>query len=423
MFKLTYVESAIERILKYLKIDPGIEEVSLADSISRISAEDIVSDVNIPPFNRSAVDGYAVKSEDTFGASTSSPIYLKVKGRIEVGSSPKISIGPGECVEVSTGSMIPEGADAVIMREHTKLLEDGLLEVYESVSHLENISLIGEDLKRGEKVVCRGDVIRPWHVGVLASINVCRIRVLKPWTIGVFSTGSELVEACRRPGPGKIIASTKEVLKAYFAEKGFNVIDYGIVEDDLNKIAEMFRRALSECEVVVSTGGTSVGRRDYTVKAIELQDGLEDMVHGIAVKPGRPAAIASVGGRLVIAASGLPVAALVDVEALFHPIYEHYYGLNNVYKPVVEAVLDRRIYVGAGLRGYVRVMVYRSGGVVRAMPLRITGSGVLSTLLRANGVLIVEEDVEGFDEGETVRVELLAPILEEGEVFEWKEDI
>ncbi|MEM1964252.1 MAG: molybdopterin molybdotransferase MoeA, partial [Candidatus Caldarchaeum sp.] len=253
---------------------PDVEKVSLEHSLGRYCADDIFSPVDVPPFEKSAVDGYAVLAEDTFGASPNNPVYLVVKGFSHAGvrrmDVPKIS--QGEAVEIYTGAPLPEGANAVVMAEHAKRIGEYVLEVTRQVHPLQNVSRVGEDFRMNELVVARGTRIRSWHIGALASLNITTIPVYKKVRVGVMSTGSELVEPGTQPSEGQVINSSKPMLKALLEEHGAEPVDWGTVEDDLGLIAAKISEAVDVLDMLIVTGGTSVGGKDLVPEAVKKVD-------------------------------------------------------------------------------------------------------------------------------------------------------
>lgn len=409
--KLMPVSEVLDKLRKTCRIRPRIIEKHVTESISYISAETVKAPYDFPPYNRSAVDGYAVRAEDTYGASTLNPIVLKVKGFMHTSDKPeKYFVGKGECVEITTGAPIPKGANAVIMVEYTKRVSEDVVEVYVSVAPLQNVSIVGEDVKKGEVVVRKGEVIRPWHVGLLATLNISKIRVYDCLKAAVFGIGDELVPLGSKTGSGKIISSTLYLVESFLKEMNVNVIIEDILPDNVDVIVEKIYEALGRADIVFTTGGTSIGVKDYTVKAIRKLNP-ELLIHGLATKPGRPAGIAVVRGKPIFMLSGYPVAAFTVLFAVYEKFHYFLHDSKPPLKPKVKAVLTRRIYVEPGIRGYVRVKVFKKNDKFYAEPLAVTGSGILSTMVKGNGLLIVPEDVEGFDEGDVVEVELTSPIV------------
>ena len=408
--RLMKVDDALGILLSQIQRKEVIEKVSIVDAVGRVLAEDIVAEEDIPCFNRSAVDGYAVRSRDTFGASSISPVRLKVVGKVDVGEHPSISIGEGEATEIATGAVIPDGADAVVMCEDVKTI-DGEIDVLKSVTPLENISLKGEDIRKGDVIAKRGLVLRPWDIGVLASLNIAYVNVIARIRVAVFSTGSELVEVGTKPPLGKLVNSTKSLVLSAAKELGCEPLDLGLVPDDVSEISKKMEEGVDTADVLITTGGTSVGKRDYVKEALE-EIGGAILAHGIAMKPGKPTGLGLLRGKPVIMLSGYPVAALVGFEAFVKPLIYHMLGTREQPKAMIKAKLTRRVASTPGTRSYLRVFVEKREGVFYAEPLRLTGSGVLSSVVRANGIVIIPEHRDGFDEGEEVDVQLIRPVLE-----------
>ena len=388
---------------------PDVEKVSLEHSLGRYCAEDIFSPVDVPSFEKSAVDGYAVLAEDTFGASPNNPVYLVVKGVSHAGvrrmDVPKVS--QGEAVEIYTGAPLPEGANAVLMAEYAKRIGENVLEVTRQVHPLQNVSRIGEDFRMNELVVARGTRIRSWHIGALASLNITTIPVYKKIRVGVLSTGSELVEPGTKPSEGQVINSSKPMLKASLEEHGAEPVDLGTVEDDLDLIAAKISEAVDVLDMLIITGGTSVGGKDVVPEAVKKAGDSDIIFHGVRIRPAKPTGAAVVKGKPVFMLSGYPVSAALGFMLFVKPLLERAYGSKASITCTVRGRLTRRVANPALTRTYVRVCVRRTPEGVLVEPLMLTGSGLLSTLTKADGILVVPEGVEGFEEGEEVEVEML----------------
>jgi len=277
---------------------------------------------------------------------------------------------------------------------------------------LDNVSLKGADIRKNPVIIRKGEIIRPWHIGALATLNITKIKVYRKLKAAVLGVGDELIPLGHSLEHGKIVSSTMYLVKAYLEELGVNVPYAEIVPDNMQIIRDSVLHYLSKVDIVFTTGGTSVGPRDFTVEAVKMLNP-EVFIHGIAIKPGKPMAAAVVKGKPVFMLSGYPVAAFTELMAIFEPIYYRIYGSHPPPKPKVKGKLVRRVYVEPGIRGFVRVRVFKRNDEVLVEPLIITGSGILSTLIVGNGILIVPEEVEGFDEGDIVEVILTNPIVEE----------
>ena len=408
---LITVQDALNKIKSSISIRiKDIEELNLLSSLGRVSAEEIKATIDIPPFDRAAMDGYAALSEDIRGASLNNPVILKVTGKIEVGEISQLTLKTGEVMEISTGAKIPEGADVVIPYEEAKRV-DGYIEVYKTLPKWKNISRKGEDLRKGEIVLTKNQVIRAWNIGVLASLNITKIKVYRKPRIGILSTGSELIELGGKIEPGKIINSTKWMLAALTIENGGEFIDLGTAQDDIDEIENKIKNSIEKVDIVITTGGTSVGKKDYTIKAIKKL-GAKIIFHGVSIKPGKPTGVAIYNGKPIAMLSGFPVAALVGFETFVKPIIEIVSGIKFMPLPKIRAKMSRRVASTPGVRDFLRVKVIEKNGEYYAEPLKLTGSGILSTVTKANGIIVIPEEVEGLEENEEVEVLLLRALEE-----------
>ena len=407
---LIKVSEALERFRKAVvhRIEEA-EEVELMDALGRICAEDVKAVMDVPPYDRSAVDGYAIIAEDVFSASPMNPIKLKLVGKILTGSTPLTipRIERGEAVEIMTGAPIPLNANAVVMVEDVKIVENGI-EVLKPVHPYQNVSRRGEDFKRGEIVIKRGVRVKPWHIGALASLNIGKLKVFRRPRISVLSTGDELIEFGEELKPGKIINSTKPMLMALLLEEGCIPLDLGIAGDDVDEIYSKILTGLRKSDGVIVTGGTSIGVKDLVPEAVKRLG--EIIFHGLRMRPGKPTGAAVSAGKPIFMLSGFPVAAAIGFEVLVRPILAHMQRCTIEPRPKIRGIITRRVVNPPNTRSYVRVRVFESDDKVMVEPLRLTGSGILSSLTRGNGLLMIPEELEGYDEGDIVEVELLQPI-------------
>ncbi|MEN2999909.1 MAG: gephyrin-like molybdotransferase Glp [Acidilobaceae archaeon] len=407
--ELTSIAKAVEMLKARVTHVPGRRRARLEESLGKYLASDVTAPLSIPPSERAVVDGYAVRSADTFGASPSNPSILRVKGFLRAGEEPKVSIMPGEAVEVTTGAQLPPGADAVVMYERTRRSRD-ILEVMEPVPPFGNVSRVGEDVMEGEVILRRGTRLMPWDIAVLASMGIGEAEVYE-LRVGLLNVGSELVElgkveAREALTRGLVINSNRYSISALLSSHGFSPDYLGIVRDDEGEIREALERALKEHDAVITMGGASVGKADLTVRAAR-ELGAELVIHGVQLRPGRANSAAVIRGKPLFILAGFPVAAIVGFEALAKPVLLHMVGGEEEPRAVVRGVLTRRVTTPISVRSYVRVRVFEEGGKTYVEPLALTGSGILSTLVRGNGILVVPEDREGYDEGEEVEVILL----------------
>ncbi|MDD1776263.1 MAG: molybdopterin molybdotransferase MoeA [Candidatus Methanomethylicus sp.] len=407
--KLTRVEEA-QKIIHDLSSIKGIssESVGIIDANGRILVRDIVSGTDVPPFDRSAVDGYALISEDALSASHSNPAILKLIGTSEAGSGQR-KLSRGECIEIFTGAQIPDGADAVIMAEDTSI-NGNRVSLFKAVPKYANISISGEDLRKGEMIIAKGTLLKPWHIGVLASIGCDSVVVKKRPKIGLFSTGKELVDITESHtlAQGSIFDSTKPMLICLLKEMGCNILDFGIVEDSIGDIAKALKKlGCSDADAIITIGGTSLGRKDLVPEAAKSISERGIIFHGLAIKPGKPAGFGIIDNKPLFILPGYPVSALVGFENLVQPLIYSWLERRPPEREKVSAIMSRAVPTSPGIRHFLRVQLRCEDEQMKAIPLAITGSGMLSSITRADGIVIVKEDLEGLEEGCEVEVELI----------------
>lgn len=410
--RLVSVEEALSRVLKAVegyKLD--VEEAPLEEALNRVCGENVYAPFDVPPFDRSAMDGYAVRHVDVLSASEVNPVELKAIGVSDAGSKPERlpTVNPGEALEIYTGAPMPRGADSVVMAEHVKR-GGGVVWVYKPVSFMQNVSRRGEDFQAGELVIAKGVRLKPWHIGALASLGVAEVRVYRKPIAAVASTGSELKPLGSRLEPGEILDSTRPMVKTLLRDVGCDVLDLGILGDESEEISKAVSEAIWKTDLVVLIGGTSVGLKDVVPEALAMLEESKLLFHGVRMRPGKPTGAYMIQGKPVFMLSGYPVAAFVGFKTFIEPTVYAMLGCKPDPQPRVNARATRRIAKPPGVKAYVRVRVYRSRGVFYAEPLRLTGSGLLSTLTKGNGLLILPEEVEGVEEGEEVEVLLTQPV-------------
>ncbi|AHL22216.1 molybdopterin molybdotransferase MoeA [Thermococcus nautili] len=390
--RLTPYREALKLLLDDLNEIGETEEVPLEEALGRVLAEDIVSPIDSPPFDRSAVDGYALRAEDTFPAREYNPVELMVVDEIVAGEESKAKVEPGTAVKLMTGSKMPEGANAVLMQEMAER-EGDVIRVLRPVAPGQNVAFAGEDVKKGEVILRKGQVLRPQDLALLKSVGFRTVKVRRKPRVGIIVTGDELIEEFDEEAlkAGKILESNSVMLKGlvrqYFGEPVF----YGVVPDNEDAIRNAIERAKAENDLVLVTGGSAFGDRDFAHRFVNL------LFHGTTIKPGRPIGY----GERVFIMSGYPVA----VFAQFHLYVKHalakLVGVRN-YEVRVKATLTDRIPSQLGRHEFVKVW-YENG---RARPIRKKGSGIISSLVESNGYVEIPEDSEGYLEGEEVWVTL-----------------
>jgi len=398
---------ALETLENYVSESMEFEEIKIEDSLGRIAFEDIYSPKDLPENNRSVVDGYALRSMDTNGASTTNPLELKIVGKIEAGKFFNYEIKKGECVEIYTGGIMPSGSDSVIMAEDTKREGDKII-LYKQCRPFENVSTIGEDYRKGDIVVKKGSVVRSFHIGALASLGYDKIKVFRKARVGIISTGSELKDF--RSNEEGIKDSTRPMLISAVKEMYAEPIDFGIVEDDEKKIKEILKKSVENVDLLVVTGGTSVGGMDLVPECINDVFNPGIVIHGIAMRPARTTGIAFHGKKPIFMVSGFPVASYISFTFLFRHFIKKFYSIKEMPELKIKGKLERRVANVPGTTSFVRVIVKKHGDEYMIEPLRLTGSGILSTLTKANGILVIDEKSEGYDEGQYVDVILTQPL-------------
>jgi len=404
--KLTNVDDALSSFLRQLKPERlDSEYIPIHAALGRITAEDTRAKYNLPPFDRSAVDGYALKAKDTFGVSVFNPKIFKLT---------KDKVRENEAKELWTGNPVPEGADSVVMLEYTKKFEDKI-ELATAVTPGRNVSKMGEDVTEGNVAITAGTRLNPHHLGLLAALGESHVTVVRKPKVAILATGSELVELGNKLEPGKIVETNRLVFSSLCMELGAEPLNLGIAKDDLKEITSKIQEGLEQADAVITTGGTSVGYPDLVPMVVNKIGKPGVIVHGVAIRPGMPTALAILKGKPVFVLSGNPVAATVGFEAFTRPTLLRLLGINEA-RPAIEAKLTRRVAGALGRRVFLRVRVFERNGDFFAEPVRVTGSGVLTTMTKANGYVIIPENREGIDEKESVMVHLFSSIVREQHV-------
>ncbi|MCK4477201.1 molybdopterin molybdotransferase MoeA [Candidatus Bathyarchaeota archaeon] len=403
--ELTPVKKALNEFFKVLqpkRLDTLL--IPIEQAMGRVTAKSIIAERNLPPFDRSAMDGYALKAKDTFEASQFQPktLHLVKKETVE----------KGEASEIWTGTFLPKGADTVVMLEHTRKA-DGKIEVLISLTPGANVSKKGEDLKKGDPAVEDGVELKPHHLGLLAASGTQGIEVVRKPRAAILPTGNELVALGDKLEPNQIIEVNSIILSGMCTELGAEAFSLGIATDNENEIKEKICEGLAKADIVITTGGTSVGIHDVVPKVIEQIERHSVVAHGIAMRPSMPTALAVVHGKPVIILSGNPVAAVVGFEVFARPLIQKLLGIRNDTRVKLKAKLTRRVAGVLGRRVFLRVKVVEKDGEFLAEPIRVKGSSIITTMTKANGYVVIPEDREGLRENEIVTVHLFDTIKEE----------
>ncbi|MFW6676267.1 gephyrin-like molybdotransferase Glp [Lacrimispora sp. AGF001] len=375
----------------------------LLESQGYILASDIISREPVPAFHRSVVDGYAVISGDTAGSSENLPVFLECVDEINMGFPALKDIHAGECAYVPTGGMIPPGADAVVMVEYCEAFDSSHIAVYSPVSYGKNVVLAGEDIEQGEIVIKKGTRIRPQEIGAMASLGITEVIVFKPWEITIISTGDELVPPHNTPSPGEIRDINSYSLCAQAQKHGLTVLNTVVQKDDEQKLKEAVIQAMQVSDVVVISGGSSQGKKDATNDIIDEVASEGSFIHGLALKPGKPTIVGydEISRTLLAGLPGHPVAAMLVFELLVIWVWKH---LTD--QPADSSLFARITSNLAGAPGKMTcqlVKLNRQENEIHAEPV-FGKSGLITTMTRADGYILIEENKEGLKKDEIVEV-------------------
>ncbi len=382
------------------------EEIPLGEAFNRVLSRPVVSPENLPGFSRSTMDGYAVRARDTFGATENLPAFFEITGEVSMGESPTEAIVQGQAVRISTGGMLPEGADGVVMVEYCHALDGETLEISRAISPLENVIQPGDDIGKHAQVLPEGHRLRPQDMGVLAGLGVAEIGVYRQPRIAIISTGDELVSLDMQPATGQVRDINRYSLGAFCLKAGAVPFFLGICPDDFETLATFVRKGLETADGVWISGGSSVGTRDLTLKVFETLDDFELMVHGISISPGKPTIIARSGSTPLVGLPGHVASALVVAEVFMGPLIARLSGLSGPGLSLggsVMAKLSRNIESKGGREDYIRVRLHREGDALSAEPV-FGKSGLISPLVEGQGMVRVDLNTEGLYQGDSVEV-------------------
>jgi molybdopterin molybdotransferase len=396
--KLVPVETALQTFLETLRIKPKETSSPLHLALNRVLAEQIIAKTDLPRTNRSAMDGYAVNADSMAQATQRRSEILKVVN--------KNVINEGEAKQVWTGNSVPIGANAVVMLENVKLDGDKVA-VSSPVPQWENVSRKGEDVRKGQVVAEAGTRLKPQHLGLIAAFGIAEVKVFRRPRIAILATGNELAEVGCRLRREQVFDTNGTALCALCCELGAQTLDLGIARDDVDEISEKLRLGLTKADGVISSGGTSVGGLDLVPETVNKVGRPGVIVHGVAMRPGMPTALAVVKDKPIIVLPGNPVAAMLGFEVFGRPLLSMMLGLKRAeLRPMLRARMTRRISTTLGRKNLVRVHVLQKDDDFFAEPISARGSGLISTMTRANGYVVVPENVEGVEEGEVVSVHM-----------------
>jgi molybdopterin molybdotransferase len=403
MLNVLSIEEAKSRLLHHVHPINRTEIVTLDHLAGRTLAADIRAGTDVPGFDRSAVDGLAVRATDTFGASETLPAMLQLIGAVTMGHAPAFRINPGECAAVPTGGALPEGADAMVMIEYVDSTGDHLQLVNRPAAPGDHLILRGDDFKASQTVLAAGRIIRTADIGTLAALDIEAAEVIQKPRVAIISTGDELVEAGQAIRPGQIHDVNTPALAALVRESGGEPVRYGIVADDLDQLDQCLKKALADCDLVLISGGSSVGEKDHLQAAVEAQGEPGILFHGIAVKPGKPTLGGVTHGRVILGLPGHPLAAWFMARWLAMPLIHALQGAAQPIQDRVPARTSCRIPSNAGRESIIPVRLLADGTGWLAEPV-FTKSSLITVLSQSDGCIRISRDLEGLEAGTLVTV-------------------
>jgi molybdopterin molybdotransferase len=386
------------------------EYLPLPEALGRVLAQDFTAPEDLPGFDRSTMDGFAVKAKDVFGAGEVQPAALELVGECPMGEIPTISLGPGQTARIWTGGMLPQGADAVVMLEYSRNIGENLVELTRPAAPLENVITASEDAENGEVLLPAGRVLRPQELGLLAALGQTEIGVRRKPKVAVISSGDEVVPAEVKPGLGQVRDINSYTLSALATAAGGQARCLGLAGDSPEQLKDMILEALDWADVILLSGGSSAGQRDFTVNVFRSLPEVEVLVHGVAISPGKPLILARSGPKSLWGLPGHAASALVCAEVFIRPLLSSLLGRSDreVWREGLRAVLSRPIASAQGRRDYIRVRLdppEQAGGPLTATPV-LGKSGLITTLVMAEALIICPENLEGLNAGQMVDIHL-----------------
>jgi len=388
-------------VLKNIRASPNSEVVKLTDSLGRILAKDIYSGIDIPSFDNSAMDGYAVRASDTFSVSKEKGKTLRVIEDVKAGFIAKKILKSGQAIRIMTGASVPKCADSVVMVEDTRP-EGKYVEIFKEVEPEENIRKKGEDIKKGRCIIRKGTLLKPAHIGVMASLGISKVEVSKKPKIAVLATGDELVDVHEKLTPGKIRSSNTYSLYSQIVNCGGIPKNLGIAKDQPNKLKAKIKEGLN-CDLILTSGGVSVGDYDL-VKLVLAEMGTDIKFWQVAMRPGKPLVFGRIKGVPVFGLPGNPVSSMVSFEIFVKPAIIKMLGQGGDYRNAVNAILEEKITKKKGLKYFLRAKTRWENGIYVTRTTGAQGSGILKSMALANSLIILPEEKKHIKKGEEVTV-------------------
>ncbi|WP_297521191.1 gephyrin-like molybdotransferase Glp [Thermococcus sp.] len=392
--KVVPLEKALE-VISSFPLEPKVESVPLEEALGRVLAEDVVSPIDVPPFDRATVDGYALRAEDTFMASESEPVRLKVIGEVHAGDAPALKPGRGEAVYISTGAPLPEGTDAVIQFEDVERVGDEIL-VFKPAYPTMGVMKAGVDIGKGKPLLRKGTRLTFKETALLSAVGMAEVPVFRRPKVAVISTGSEIIPPGEELTPGKIYDINGRAITDAVRELGGEAVFLGIARDDRESLKALIEKGLECCDIVLLSGGASGGVRDLTSSIIEELG--EVKIHGIAIQPGKPTVIGIVDGKPVFGLPGYPTSCLTNFTLLVAPLLRKLIGRESEVRKVKKR-LAHKVFSVKGRRQFLPVRIEGD----KAAPI-LKGSGAVTSFVDADGFIEVPENVEILEAGEEVEV-------------------
>ncbi len=400
MLNVKTPEEVLEILKKEFSSLCRTETADISGCIGRVLAEDVKAGEFVPGFNRSSVDGYAIRAKDSFGCTESIPAILKLSAEIEMGKEYTEELPKGCCVYVPTGGKVPDGADGVVMIEYTEKFSEDEVAVIKPIAPGENMVYKGDDCRPGQVIAKKGTVLKPQHVGAFASLGIKQVKVSARPAAGIISTGDELVGIDEMPSDGQVRDVNSYMLAALCEEWGCRAVNYGFLKDDEQLLRSVIAKAVSECDIVLISGGSSVGMKDATARLIEEYGPL--LFHGIAMKPGKPTILGKAGNKPLVGLPGHPGASFFVSTLFVKPLVSVLTGRTDKDLPV-PAVLKEAIPANQGRTVYMGVRLCREDGVLTAVPVQ-SKSGLVSSLTGSDGFICVPRNCEGYAKGSEVKI-------------------
>lgn len=389
----------------FKEFDFKLEYVDIENASNRYLAENIYSSINVPQFNRSTVDGYSIKVEDSHGANSAIPSILNILGEVKMGEAIDYNVENGQAYYVPTGGMVPDGANGMIMIENTEKMDSSTLLLYKPISQGDNIISKGDDIREGELALEKGRLINSEVIGVLAALGIGKVPVFVKPKFHIISTGDEIISIEEELTLGKIRDINSYTLTTLIQNMGGQVVGKAIVKDNYDLLQSELRKAIDISDVVLISGGSSVGTKDYTHKVIDSFNGKGVLFHGLGIKPGKPTILGEANGKMVFGLPGHVVSSIVVFKAIIEYYIKNKFGSKEI-TPRVHAIIDQNFPSNPGLETYQMVKLLEKEGKFYATP-TFGKSGMISLLSNSQGYIIIGSHEEGINKGEEREVFLL----------------